>query len=415
MKRIEELQITRVLTVKNLSAYYYEDVSALQTNPTAEDDRWFTPGKSPGFKTVREPAEVVSIGIEVDGRFYWGDAVGVSYAGKAGRRGVYRVADGIREVTEVLKPWLLNQRFSSVRAACQSLKDFSQSRAEPLHVATLFGMSQAMLLAFAGAALPYEVIAKEWQLDLTNLDPLPIQGSCGNNFYGGTDKMLVHKLAALPHSQVDNIAEQVGLDGAKFLQRAKWLKERINTFAQVHYNPVICLDVHGAFGTIFNFDTSKIASFLRSVEESLLPYRLRVESPLLGISREDHLSKMTSLSSHLRALGSKIVLAIDEWANTFEDIKFFSDSGFSGMIHIKMPDLGTISDVVDAVLYCKSRGVQVLLGGSCIETEISTKIAMHLAMVTRPDFVLAKPGMGIDEGVMLTNNEMERIAALSRI
>ncbi len=78
------------------------------------------------------------------------------------------------------------------------------------------------------------------------------------------------------------------------------------------------------------------------------------------------------------------------------------------------PDLGIVSDVIDAVLYCKSRGIQVLLGGSCIETEISTKIGIHIAMVTRPDYVLARPGMGIDEAIMLTNNEMQRIAALSR-
>ncbi len=409
------MQINRVLAVKNLSAYYYEDVSALQVSPAAEDDRWFTPGISPGFKYLREPAEVVSIGIEVEGRIYWGDAVGVSYAGKSGRRGVYRAADGIREVFDIIGPWILKQTFTSVKTACHSLKAFSQTLSEPLHVATLYGLSQAILLAFAGEQSPFETIANEWKLAKKNLEPLPIQGSCGNNFYGGTDKMLVHKLAALPHSQVDNIAEQVGLDGAKFLQRTQWLKERIKTFDHGHYNPIIHLDVHGAFGKIFGLDTSKIASFLRIVEDTLAPHQLRIESPLLGVSREDHLALMLSLSSQLQTLDSKIVLVIDEWANTLEDIKFFADNGFNGMIHIKMPDLGIVSDVVDAALYCKNRSVQVLLGGSCIETEISTKIGMHIAMVTRPDYVLAKPGMGIDEAIMLTNNEMQRIAALSRI
>jgi methylaspartate ammonia-lyase len=34
-------------------------------------------------------------------------------------------------------------------------------------------------------------------------------------------------------------------------------------------------------------------------------------------------------------------------------------------------------------------------------------------MVTRPDFVLARPGMGIDEAIMLVNNEMNRISSIS--
>ena len=407
------MQITRVLAVKNLSAYYYEDVSALQVSPTAEDDRWFTPGSTPGFKMIREPAEVVSIGVEVNGKVYWGDAVGVSYAGKAGRRGVFRAADGVRETLEILRPWLLKQKFSDFRSACRLLKSFNQTCTEPLHVATMYGISQSLLLAFAADRPAFEIVANEWNLQCSKLDPIPIQGSCGNNFYGGTDKMLVHKLAALPHSQVDNIAEQVGLDGSNFLQRAAWLKDRLQKFALKLYNPVIALDVHGALGKIFNQDPAKIAEYLCKVEALVAPYQLRIESPLLGDTREDHLFQMNRLVSQLQSFGSKTVVAVDEWANTFDDIKYFVDNGFKGMIHIKMPDLGSVSDVVDAVLYCKSRGNQVLLGGSCIETEISTKIGTHIAMVTRPDFVLAKPGMGIDEAIMLSNNEMQRIVALS--
>jgi methylaspartate ammonia-lyase len=413
LKRNETLQVTRILAVKNLSAYYYEDVAALQVNPCPEDERWFMPGVTAGFKNMREPAEVVSIGVEVNSRIYWGDAVGVSYAGKAGRRGVYRAEAGIREIDEVIGPWLLQQNFGNFRSACRLLFEFSQSCKQALHVATLYGVSQALLSAYAADRSLYEVIAEEWSLTTKGLTPLPIQGSCGNNFYHGTDKMLVQQLAALPHSQVDNISEQVGLDGGRFLERILWLKKRLQKFNLVNYKPVIHLDVHGAFGKIFNLDTEKIATYLYDIEQQLTPYSLRIESPLLGTSRDDHLRLMVSLNAKLAALGSKTVLVIDEWANTLPDIKFFSDSGFKGMVHIKMPDLGLVSDVVDAVLYCKKNGIETLLGGSCIETEISTKIGIHIAMVTRPDFVLARPGMGIDEAIMLVNNEMNRIASVS--
>jgi methylaspartate ammonia-lyase len=33
-------------------------------------------------------------------------------------------------------------------------------------------------------------------------------------------------------------------------------------------------------------------------------------------------------------------------------------------------------------------------------------------MATRPDQILAKPGMGVDEGFMIVVNEMSRILAL---
>ncbi|WP_334293932.1 hypothetical protein [Blautia argi] len=35
-------------------------------------------------------------------------------------------------------------------------------------------------------------------------------------------------------------------------------------------------------------------------------------------------------------------------------------------------------------------------------------------MATKPDQILAKPGMGVDEGFMIVYNEMERILALRK-
>ena len=36
-------------------------------------------------------------------------------------------------------------------------------------------------------------------------------------------------------------------------------------------------------------------------------------------------------------------------------------------------------------------------------------------MATKPDQILAKPGMGVDEGYMIVFNEMQRILALDKI
>jgi methylaspartate ammonia-lyase len=37
-----------------------------------------------------------------------------------------------------------------------------------------------------------------------------------------------------------------------------------------------------------------------------------------------------------------------------------------------------------------------------------------VALATRPDLIMAKPGMGVDEGIMLVQNEMARTLAWIR-
>jgi methylaspartate ammonia-lyase len=73
-----------------------------------------------------------------------------------------------------------------------------------------------------------------------------------------------------------------------------------------------------------------------------------------------------------------------------------------------MPDLGSVHNAVEAVLACRAGGVGAFLGGSCIETELSARVSVHLALATRPDMLMAKPGMGVDTAVMLAQNEMGR-------
>ena len=51
-------------------------------------------------------------------------------------------------------------------------------------------------------------------------------------------------------------------------------------------------------------------------------------------------------------------------------------------------------------------------GGTCNETEVSAQCCVHLAMATQPALMLAKPGMGFDEGFTIVYNERERIRAM---
>lgn len=404
-------RIDQVLMALGRGAYYYEDVSTLQKHSIAEDARLFFPAETPGFKFVREPAEVLSIGLTSGGKVYWGDAVSVSYGGKSGRKGVFRAEGGKREMEELVNPWLIGREFSSFREACKSLKDFSLETKGPLHVATLYGLSQALLAAASGPLPQYKLLAREWQLSEQNLTPLPLQGSCGNNFHNGSRKMLAHRVAVLPHGQVDDIDAQVGRTGDVFIERLAWLKA---TIAESDYQPTVHMDLHGALGKIFDGNMSAVGDLLLRACEVVAPYPLRIESPVLGATRAQHLAWMMELKEYLAKSDAKIELVIDEWANTLEDIEYFVRHSAADMIHVKMPDLGVISDSIDAVLLCRAAGVRSLLGGSCVETDLSVAAGVAAAMVSRPDAVLARPGMGIDESLMMVGNQMARIASESQ-
>ena len=61
----------------------------------------------------------------------------------------------------------------------------------------------------------------------------------------------------------------------------------------------------------------------------------------------------------------------------------------------------------------RCNGVMAYCGGSATETDRSAQVTVHVAMACGADQVLAKPGMGVDEGIMIVRNEMARVLALA--
>ena len=107
-----------------------------------------------------------------------------------------------------------------------------------------------------------------------------------------------------------------------------------------------------------------------------------------------------------------VELVVDEWCNTLEDIEAFVAGESADVIHVKMPDLGGVNKTIEALLYVRAHGLRAYCGGSCNETDRSAQISAHIAMACAADQVLAKPGMGVDEGLLIVGNEMARVAAL---
>ena len=422
-------------------------------------ERYAAAPLTPGFRRVREVAEAVSVGLVLyDGRVAWGDCVAVEFSGKAGRDPVFRTQEGLSTIRRAVAPLLQGREVTSFRQLAEEVDGLVESvevvRPLPqstgmtrrdlltaparlwrdaqeeekktipteritverrLHTAVRYGVSQALLKAVAlvrGVTMA-EVIAQEWDLPLPD-SPVPIHAQCGADRYAGADKMIARRVASLPHTLVDNIPEHLGEDAIVLTRYARWLKARIQELGGEDYRPTIHLDVHGTLGQIFDNELGHVLGRLYALELAVQPYSLRVECPVLMESRGAQIEAMKTLREYVRFRKMKVQLVADEWANTLDDIRAFVDAQAADMIQIKMPDLGSVHNSVEAVLACKAGGVGAFLGGSCAETDLSARVSVHVALATRPDIIMAKPGMGVDEAISLAQNEMARTLAWIR-
>ena len=261
-----------------------------------------------------------------------------------------------------------------------------------------------------------QVIADEYNEKVSD-KIIPIFAQSGDSRYENSDKMIIKELQVLPHGLINNVKDKLGYKGEKLEEYVKWLRERIIKLRENDdYNPVIHIDVYGTLGVAFgNENYDEIVNYMINLGEIARPFKLRIEGP---VDVEDRTKQMEALKNLTRLIDereSNVEIVADEWCNTLEDIKYFADNKAGHIIQIKTPDLGGINNIVEAVLYCKKKGIGAYQGGTCNETDRSAQICTHIAMATKPDQILAKPGMGVDEGYMIVFNEMQRILALDKI
>jgi methylaspartate ammonia-lyase len=454
--------IERVLVAPAVGAGYYEDLAALQAHPVPLPQRFTAPPLTPGFRAIREVAEAVSVGLVLDdGRVAWGDCVAVSYSGRGGREPVFRTEHGLHSIQTTVVPFLQGRTLGSFRELAAQVDALTETVEETrpipppepeagegvsrrallttparvwqaargeasvpsqqvavehrLHTAIRYGVSQALLqaVALARQVTMAEVIAQEWELPSPEM-PIPIHAQSGAERYYHAEKMIVHRIASLPHGLVDDIPRQMGLDGSEMTRYLRWLSRRIAELGGEDYQPVIHLDLQGALGRIYDNQLGRVLGQLYSWQLAAQPYSLRIECPLLLESCEAQIEIMKTLREYLRLRKMRIQIVVDEWANTLEDIRAFLKAGAADMIQIKMPDLGSIHNAVEASLACRDAGVAAFLGGSYAETDLSARTSVHVALACRSDLILAKPGLEVDGAISLVQNEMNRTLARIR-
>jgi methylaspartate ammonia-lyase len=215
------------------------------------------------------------------------------------------------------------------------------------------------------------------------------------------------------------VAEKFGSSGEIFADYLRWLVGRIRDLApSPGYRPRLHFDLYGCAGLAFNADADAgidaVAAYLTELGQLAQPYDLAIEHPIDAGSRDAQIATYRRLRAALKERGSRVRIVVDEWCNTLDDVRAFVAAGAADVIHVKTPDLGSIGNAVAALLLARDAGLEAYCGGTCNETDRSAQVSAHVAMACEATQVLAKPGMGVDEGLMIVGNEMARTAALVR-
>lgn len=410
------MKIVDIICSEGKTGFYFDDQKAIKMG--AKHDGLFYIGEpvTEGFTAIRQPGESISVMLVLeDGQIAHGDCAAVQYSGAGGRDPLFLAQDFIPIIENDIAKVLIGKETSEFKALAEEV-DHMQVNGKRLHTAIRYGLTQALLDAASKAkkVTMAEVIKDEYKTGVT-LQRVPIFTQSGDDRYNNADKMIIKGADVLPHGLFNNIEEKLGLKGELLLEYVEWLRDRVNKYKMTEdYNPIFHIDVYGTIGGLLNDDTVAMADYLATLEEAAKPYKLRIEGPMDVGSREKQMEALRDLTALLDERNIHVELVADEWCNTLDDVKYFADNKSGHMIQVKTPDLGGINNSIEAILYCNKVGVGAYLGGTCNETSRSAEICTNIGIACGATQVLAKPGMGVDEGIMIVNNEMNRVLARAK-
>lgn len=408
------MKIKDVILSKAYTGFFFDDQKAIKAG--AKKDGLFYVGDPliEGFTTIRQKGEAISVQLILENDdFGIGECAAVQYSGTGGRDPLFLADDYIPFIEEHIVPLLIGEELTDFKTLAEKY-DRLKINSNRLHTAIRYGLTQALLSTFSAykKVTMAEVIRESYHIDSDVYEPVPIFTQSGDERYDGVDKMILKEADVIPHGLINNIDEKLGRQGELLKAYVEWMRNRVLKYrVRDDYLPVIHVDVYGTIGIAFDNDMVRIIEYLIDLEETAKPLKIRVEGPIDAGNKEDTIMYLAQITDLLEKKDSKLEIVADEWCNTLEDIKDFADARAGHMLQIKTPDLGGVNNIVEAILYCNEKRIGSYSGGTCNETNISAQITTNIAIACKADQMLAKPGMGVDEGYMIVKNEMNRVLA----
>jgi methylaspartate ammonia-lyase len=409
--------ILEVFTEQVRTGFFADDQAAIRAGAQHDGFSYVGQPVTPGFRAVRQPGEAVSVMLLcVDGSLAYGDCAAVQYSGAGGRDPVFSAAQAQDDIARYVAPLLVGRELTSFRDVAGEVDSIRTGDGTQLHTAIRYGVTQAILDAVAQSRrlTMAEVVRDEYETGV-ELVPVPMFAQTGDDRYLAADKMILKQTEVLPHALINHVDTKLGKNGELLEEYLRWLIARISELrVDPGYQPRLHFDTYGTIGIVFDGDIARVASYLARLAELASPLQLVIEHPIDAGSRDAQIATYVRLRAELARLGSPVQIVVDEWCNTLEDIRLFVEAGAADMIHVKTPDLGGINNTIEALLLVREHGLAAYCGGTCNETDRSAQVSAHVAMACGAAQVLAKPGMGVDEGLMIVGNEMVRTAAIAR-
>ncbi|SDC56459.1 methylaspartate ammonia-lyase [Natrinema hispanicum] len=407
------MNITGIYATPGYSGFFFDDQRAIKQG--AEHDGFTYEGEpvTNGFDEIRQAGESIIVDVELeDGTVARGDCAAVQYSGAGGRDPLFKAEEYAPVIEGPVADELEGRDATDFLDNAELLEEMEVD-GDRLHTAIRYGVSQALLGAAAEAenTTKTDVMADALGTEPAT-EPVPVFGQSGDDRYTNTEKMFIKGVPVLPHALINSV-EKIGENGETLLEYVEWLVERSQELGPEDYDPRFHIDVYGMIGEIFGapYDRDEVVDYFAALEEAAAPYPIQIEGPMDVGNREDQIAAMVELREGLDDAGVDVDIVADEWCNTFEDVQAFVDAGAADLVQVKTPDLGGIHRSGQAVRYCEGTDTRAYLGGTCNETETSARACAHVALATNAAQVLAKPGMGFDEGYMIVENEMRRTIA----
>ncbi len=407
------MRIRRAIAVPAVGGYYFDDQEALRAGAKRDGFLYHDQPRTPGFSAVRQPSEAVSILLILeDGHVAHGDCVANQYAGAGGRDTVLSATTLARHLQKEILPRIEGARVKRFR---QMISEWTTPQSlTGMSTPARYGLSQAFLDAAShvqGKTMA-ETVADEYELDPPSR-LIPIFAQSGEDVYANVDKMILRRVACLPHGLISS-PDKVGPMGENLRELVAWVVDRVKGLSEPEYRPVYHFDVYGLLGVIFGGNVRRVADYMGSLWNITQPNTLRIEYPMLARCRDEAIDLNQRLREQLRQSGIPVKISVDEWCNSRSHMAEFMAAQAADLFQVKSPVMGCLGESIEAILQCQGSGFGAYLGGSCTETERSAQVCAQVALAVKPDQVLAKPGMGVDEGYQVVYNEMQRALALMR-
>ncbi len=408
------MKIVDVVCSAGRTGFYFDDQKAIKNGVKHDGFTYVGEPVTEGFEAVRQAGESISVMfILEDGQVAHGDCAAVQYSGAGGRDPLFLAEEFIPLIEKEIAPKLIGRDLNSFKELAEEF-DKMNVNGKRLHTAIRYGITQAILDAVAKSRkiTMAEVVKEEYNTGV-DIKRIPIFTQSGDDRYINADKMIIKGADVLPHALFNNVKEKLGESGEKLIAYVEWLRDRVlKVRSSKEYNPIFHIDVYGTIGVAFNNDMEKMVEYFKVLEETAKPFHLRIEGPMDVDDRIKQMEALRDLRIELDKKNINVEIVADEWCNTYDDVVLFADNNSGHMLQIKTPDLGGVNNIIEAILYCKKKGIGAYSGGTCNETNRSSEVCTNIAMACGADQCLAKPGMGVDEGYMIVNNEMNRVVAL---